>query len=215
MTTATATLEADNRTDAGKGAARALRRDGKTPAVLYGKGHEPVHLALSANELRKQYNKGRFQSRIVELKLGGKAIKALPRDVQCHPVTDAIEHVDFLKVDDNTTIRVEVPVKFIGMEKSKGLKLGGVLNIVRHSVEFICKPDAIPSAIEINIQDLAIGDSVHIDDIKLPDGVTPAIRRNFTVATIAGRAKAEASADTADTTTETDVTEEKKDEEKK
>lgn len=191
MSTAPATLTAETRTNAGKGVARALRREGKVPAVLYGKGSEPVSLALSANEVRLTYKKGRFRSKLVELKLDGKAVKALPRDVQFHPVTDVIEHVDFLKVDDKTTIHVFVPVKFTGNEKSIGLKRGGVLNVVRHEIEFVCKADSIPAAIEINIADLDIGSSVHINDLKLPANVTPVIKRNFTIATIAGRSKDE------------------------
>jgi large subunit ribosomal protein L25 len=183
----TATLTAQTRTDAGKGVARALRREGKIPGVLYGKGSEPVSLSLSQNEVRLQYIKGRFRSRILELQLDGKTVKALPRDVQTHPVTDQIEHVDFLKIDANTTIRVAVPVKFLGTDKSAGIKRGGVLNVVRHTIEFICKPDAIPAHIDIDVQKMEIGDSVHINDLQLPAGLTSVIKRNFTIATIAGR----------------------------
>ncbi|MBV8938672.1 MAG: 50S ribosomal protein L25/general stress protein Ctc [Alphaproteobacteria bacterium] len=187
MTAVPATLKAERRAHAGKGIARALRREGKVPGVLYGKNYLPVPLALTAGELRQCYLKGRFRSRIVQLDLGGEVIKVLPRDVQLHPVTDVIEHVDFLKVDDTTTIRVFVPVKFLNTDKSSGLKRGGVLNIVRHDIECICRPDAIPAHIDVDVLNLNIGDSVHIVDVKLPEGVTPAIRRNFTVATIAGR----------------------------
>jgi len=180
-------LKAETRDGAGKGVARALRREGKTPAILYGAGEAPVSLALGANELKLQYQKGRFRSRLIELSVNGKAVKALPRDVQFHPVTDIIEHVDFLKVDEKTTIRVEVPVKFKEIEKSPGLKRGGVLNVVRHEIEFVCKPSVIPAFIEISVAGLEIGASVHINSVKLPDGVTPVIKRNFTIATIAGR----------------------------
>ncbi len=181
------TLSAEPREKSGKGVARGLRREGKVPAVLYGKGHEPMSLALSENEVTLQYRKGRFRSRIVNLDLNGQTIKALPHDVQFHPVTDVIEHVDFIKVDAGTTIRVMVPVKFRNNEKSVGLKRGGVLNVVRHEVELNCRPESIPASIEINVQEMDIGDSVHINSVQLPEGVTPVIKRNFTIATIAGR----------------------------
>lgn len=197
MSTNIASLAAETRDNAGKGVARALRREGKVPAVLYGKGHTPVGLALNANELRQQYLKGRFSSKLIELKLGKETVKALPRDVQFHPVTDMIEHVDFQKVDATTTIRVFVPVKFLNVEKSAGLKRGGVLNVVRHEIEFVCKPEAIPHHIEIDVAALNIGDAVHINDVKVPAGITPAIKRNFTIATIAGRTTKEEEAPVA------------------
>ncbi len=191
MTTATktlATLPASVRKDHGKGAARALRRDGKIPGILYGKGQTPVSIALPLKEVSLEYARGRFRSRLINIKLDdGKTVQALPKDLQFHPVTDIIEHVDFIKVDASTKLNVMVPVKISGQEKSVGLKRGGVLNIVRHEIEFLCVPDAIPTHIEINVQALDIGSSVHINDITLPKGITPVIKRNFTVATIAGR----------------------------
>lgn len=187
MTAQIATLAAESREKSGKGVSRALRREGKVPAVLYGKSGESQGLALSAKDVALQYAKGRFRSKLIELSINGKKVKALPRDVQFHPVTDFIEHVDFQKVESGTTMRVFVPVKFTGVEKSAGIKRGGVLNIVRHEIQFICNPEAIPGTIEINIQDMDIGQAVHINDIKLPAGVTPVIKRNFTIATVAGR----------------------------
>jgi large subunit ribosomal protein L25 len=189
--TALAQLTAETRTGQGKGVARELRRNAKIPAVLYGKGVTPTSLALSLNEVTLQYRKGRFTSRLLELKLDGKAVKALPHEVQFHPVTDQIEHVDFIKVDGSTEIRVKVPVKFLNSEKSVGIKRGGVLNVVRHDIEFLCKADSIPTTIEINIADKDIGDSIHINDVTLPSGVKPTIKRNFTIATIAGRSAAD------------------------
>lgn len=192
MSATTPQLNAETRDNTGKGVARALRREGKVPAILYGQGHTPVGLSLSANEVRLQYLKGRFKSRLIEIKLNGKeVVKALPRDVQFHPVTDQIEHVDFQKVEAGQTIHVQVPVKFVGAEKSLGIKRGGVLNIVRHDIEFLCKPDAIPHHIEIDITSMNIGESLHINDITLPAGVVPTIKRNFTIATIAGRSTKE------------------------
>lgn len=184
---ANAVLNAETRKNAGTGAARALRRAGKIPAILYSKGEQAIGLALPEKDLRLQYIKGRFRSRIIELKIDGKSVKALPRDVQFHPVTDKIEHVDFQKVTPGVTLHVFVPVKFIGMDKSPGIKRGGVLNAVRHEIEFICTPETIPHHIEVSVAELDIGGSVHINEVKLPAGITATIKRNFTVATVAGR----------------------------
>lgn len=195
MTTATKTksqaLVATTRTDGGKGVARALRREGKLPGVLYGKGQKPVSIALSAKELVLEYQKGRFRSRLVDIALDGKTIQALPKDLQFNPVTDQIEHVDFIKVEKGVALRVFVPVKFTGQDKSVGLKRGGVLNIVRHEIEFECAPEAIPTHIEVDVTKLDIGNSVHINDIALPKGIKPTISRNFTVAAVAGRSSAD------------------------
>lgn len=186
--TATATLPASQRERAGKGAARSLRREGKVPAVLYSKNNQPVSLALPLKETTLEYQRGRFRSRLVDLKLtDGKTIQALPKDVQFHPVTDVIEHVDFIRIEPGVAIRVMVPVKFLGADKSVGIKRGGVLNAVRHEIEFTCAPESIPVHIEVNVQDMDIGNSIHIGDVKLPAGVVPVIKRNFTIATIAGR----------------------------
>ncbi len=195
MTTATKTkssaLSAATRTGAGKGVARALRREGKLPGILYGKGQKPVSIALSAKEVMLEYQKGRFRSRLVDIALDGKTIQALPKDVQFNPVTDQIEHVDFIKVEKGVAIRVSVPVKFIGTDKSIGLKRGGVLNVVRHEIEFECAADAIPTHIEVNVTAMDIGTSVHINDVTLPKGVVPTIKRNFTIAAVAGRSTAD------------------------
>ncbi len=186
-----AVLPAALRDQSGKGISRSLRREGKIPGVLYSKGQEATRISLPLKEVAIEYSKGRFRSRLVELKFADKVVQALPKDLQFNPVTDAIEHVDFIKVEAGTTLRVQVPVKILGQERAVGLKRGGVLNIVRHEIEFICVPDAIPTHIEVNIQAVDIGHSVHINDIELPKGVIPAIKRNFTIATIAGRGKAE------------------------
>ncbi len=186
-TKATGTLNASARDRAGKGVARALRREGKVPAIIYSKGKQPLSLALPLKEVTLEYTRGRFRSRLVDIKLDKETIKALPKDVQFHPVTDVIEHVDFIRVEPGVAVRVSVPVKFLGVEKSVGIKRGGVLNVVRHEVEFTCAPEAIPTHIEVNVQEMDIGDAAHINDIKLPAGVIPTIKRNFTVATVAGR----------------------------
>jgi len=189
---ATATLPASVRETHGKGSARALRRDGKVPGILYGKGQTPMSITLPLKELALEYARGRFRSRLINITLdNGKTIQALPKDMQFHPVTDVIEHVDFIKIEPGMTLHVSVPVKIVGQDKAMGLKRGGVLNVVRHEIEFICAPDAIPTHIEVNVSAMDIGHSIHIDSIELPKGITPAIKRNFTIATVAGRSKEE------------------------
>ena len=187
----TAVLPAAVRTGSGKGVARALRREGKIPGVVYANGAEAMSISLPLKEVAMEYAKGRFRSRLVELKFADKIVRALPKDLQFNPVTDMIEHVDFIRVEEGSMIRVQIPVKVSGQDRSIGLKRGGVMNVVRHEIEFLCVPDAIPTHIEINIQALDIAHSIHINDIELPKGVVPAIKRNFTVLTIAGRGKAE------------------------
>jgi len=187
-----ATFEAKARENTGKGAARALRREGNVPAILYGNAEEPSKIVLPLKELTLEYKKGAFFNKIVDIKVDGKLVHVLPRDVQTHPVTDIIEHADFQRVDKDTVIHVMVPVKVLNQEKSVGLKRGGVLNIVRHEIELLCKPDSIPSSIEVDVLAMDIGTSLHINEIKLPDNVKTAIKgRNFTVITIAGRSKEE------------------------
>lgn len=196
-------LECSLRDKSGKGAARSVRREGKVPAVLYNGKNQPVSIALDKNALVQEYTRGRFHSRIVELVLDGKTVRTLPQDLQFHPVTDQIEHVDFLKIEDGQKIRVSVPVVFRGSDRAVGVKRGGVLNIVRHEIEFICLPEAIPTHIEADVSEMDIGHSLHINSIKLPPGIEPTIKRNFTVATVAGRGKSMEEEETTTTTTAT------------
>lgn len=186
------TLDAQVREKTGRGEARALRRAGRVPAVLYSKKVQPVSLSIAENELLKEYYKGAFTSKLIELKTGKESFHALARDIQTHPVSDKIEHLDLLAVEKDSKIEVEVPVRVLNAERSIGLKRGGALNVVRHTVGLICSPDNIPTKIEVDILKAHIGDSIHISQISLPEGVTPAIQdRDFTVVTIAGRIKAE------------------------
>jgi large subunit ribosomal protein L25 len=198
MKTATA-FAADTRPARGKGGARAVRREGKVPAILYGKDFTPVTIAVPEKELTLAYQKGGFFNKIVTITVDGKTFQALPKTLEFHPVSDRIEHADFLKVDENSRIRVMVPVKFLNQDRSIGLKRGGVLNVVRHELELICSPNNIPKLIEIDVKDANIGHSIHISHVPLPEGVTPAITsRDFTIATIAGRGKDEEEAKPAE-----------------
>ena len=179
------TLPAETRERAGKGASRALRREGRVPAVIYGGKEEPTLIHVEAKELVRQLGTGHFMNSIVELKLGGKTIRALPKDVALHPVNDRPEHVDFLRMTKGGKIEVMVPVVFKNEEASPGLKKGGVLNIVRHELDLICENDKIPSEIEIDVTGKDVGDSIHISEVTLPAGSESAITdRDFTIATL-------------------------------
>lgn len=179
-------LSAEKRERAGKGVARALRREDKIPAVIYGDRKDPVGIALPIKEITLEYRKGHLFTSLTDIDVGGEKHLVLARDVQLHPVTDRIEHADFLRVTPKTRIAVEVPLSFINEEKSPGLKEGGVLNIVRHEVEFFCVATDIPESIEVDLEGYEIGDAIKISAIKLPQGVKPTIDdRDFTLATIA------------------------------
>jgi large subunit ribosomal protein L25 len=188
-------LTASARDRVGKGSARALRREGLIPAVIYGDKQSPLSIALNANEVSKKLHAGGFLTHVATIDVGGEKIRVLPRDYQLDPVKDFLIHVDFLRVSADTRVTVDVPVHFLNQETCPGLKRGGVLNIVRHEVELAVLPDAIPEFIEVDLKDADIGDSIHISAIKLPEGAVPTIRdRDFTIATIAGSAAAQSEA---------------------
>jgi large subunit ribosomal protein L25 len=180
-------IKASVRTRAGTGGARELRRQAGVPAIIYGNGSAPQTIALQSNELASLINRGRFLSRVIEIEVDGAKTRVIPREVQTDPVSGKLVHVDFQRVDAKAPIRVNVPVRFINEALSPGLKLGGVLNIVRHEIEVTCPADAIPEHFELSLAGLEIGRSLHISAFKLPEGVQPTIRnRDFTVATIGG-----------------------------
>ncbi len=181
----TLNLPAETRERAGKGASRALRREGRVPAVVYGGKEEPLAIHVEEKLLIKQLGTGHFLNSIVEIEVGGKKLRTLPKDVAFHPVTDRPLHADFLRLSKDSTVHVNVPVLFINEEDSPGLKRGGVLNIVRHELELICDADKMPEDIQIDVTGLDIGDSIHISNVTLPTGSVSAITdRDFTIATI-------------------------------
>lgn len=183
------TLKAEPRTRVGKGSARALRREGKIPAVIYGDKQAPLSITVSANEIYHRIYRGHFTTTIVDIEVDGKTIRALPREYQMDPVKDMPLHVDFLRISKGAVVTVEVPVQFINEEQSPGLKRGGVLNVVRHQVEVECPADAIPEHIVVDLTGVDLGDSIHISAVTLPKNVTPTITdRDFTIATIAAPA---------------------------
>jgi large subunit ribosomal protein L25 len=178
-------LAAEPREGAGKGAARSLRRAGRVPAVIYGDKAPQEMISLEARQLRRVLQSARFFSTLCNLQMNGEAVRVLPREVQLHPVTDEPLHVDFVRVGRGATITVTVPVVFAHEDVSLGLKRGGVLNIVRRELELLCPADAIPGEIVVDLKDADIGDSLHISQVALPEGVRPAIAdRDFTIATI-------------------------------
>ena len=191
-------FKAETRPEAGKGAARAARRNGFVPVNVYGKGKSNVSANVEARALSNEYFRGGFMNKIVSLNLGGKEIFAIPRDIQLNPVSDKIEHADFLAVDDKSVVKVFVPVHFLNADKSIGVKRGGVLNIVAHKLELLCPVASIPAAIDVDVATLDIGSSVQLTNVTLPKGVCPAVKgRNVTIASIAGRAKEEEEVATA------------------
>jgi large subunit ribosomal protein L25 len=180
------TIAVEPRDRAGKGAARATRRTGRVPGVVYGEGQPPVMVSVDQKEIQREFRRTGFFARLCDVKMAEQTIRVLPREVQIDPVTDRPIHVDFLRVGAKTRVTVGVPVQFINDGTSPGIKRGGVLNVVRHEVELVCQADAIPDHLTVDLDGLDIGDSIHISMIKLPDGVRPTITgRDFTIASIA------------------------------
>lgn len=179
------TLSAETRERAGKGASRALRREGRVPAVIYGNNEEPTTVHLEEKALMKALHTGHFMNSVVMVGVGGKDVRTLPKDVSFHPVTDRPLHVDFLRISEHATVTVNVPVNFINELASPGIKRGAVLNVVRHELELICDAAEIPDEITIDLTGYDVGDSIHISAVTLPKGVTSAIEdRDYTIATI-------------------------------
>jgi len=179
------TLAAETRDRGGKGASRDLRRNGRVPAVIYGNKQDPVSIHVEEKELVRQLMTGHFMNSVVMIDVGGKPVRTLPKDVAFDVVTDRPLHVDFLRIGEHTTVHVNVPVVFTDEEESKGIKKGGVLNVVRHELELVVDAADIPSEIQISLKGLDVGDAIHISNVKLPKGAKSAIDdRDFTIATV-------------------------------
>jgi large subunit ribosomal protein L25 len=177
----------------GKGGARASRREGRIPGIVYGDKTDPQTVAVDYRAIVNQLHTGHFQSTIFMLDLEGTKTRVIPRDVQLDPIRDFPIHVDFMRVGEHSLVTVEVPVRFLNEAASPGIKRGGILNVVRHEIEVRCPADAIPEHFDVDLTGLEIGDAVHISALKLPEGVLPtSTERDFTVATIVGRAAEEA-----------------------
>ena len=180
------TISASERERVGKGSARAVRRAGRIPAVIYGDKKEPIGITLESREITKIVHQPGIFGRLLDIKISGSKHTVLTRDIQFHPVTDNVLHLDFLRISGSAKVAVAIAVEFINEDECPGIKVGGVLNVVRYEVELLCPATTIPEKITVDLQGLKIGDSVHISTIELPDGVTPTITdRDFTIATIA------------------------------
>ena len=180
------TIAAASRERGGKGTARAARRAGKVPAVIYGNNEEPILITVDRVKLEQEISKSGFLIRLLDVEVDDKKHRVLPRDTQFHPVTDRPMHVDFLRYSAARKLTVEVPVRFLNEDDSPGLKTGGVINIVRHAIEVSCVADSIPESFEIDLAGLEIGDSIHASALILSEGVELTITdRDFTIATIA------------------------------
>ncbi len=178
-------LPAEARERAGKGASRALRRDGRTPGVIYGGKEAPTPIHVEQKALTKLLMTGHFFNSIITVEIDGKSVRTLPKDVAFHPVSDRPLHVDFLRLTGDSKVTVQVPVVFVNEDASPGLKKGGVLNVVRHELELLCPNEQIPSEIEIDVTGKDVGDAIHISEVTLPAGVESAISdRDFTIATL-------------------------------
>ena len=182
----TTIINGNLRNSTGKGAARAARRAGRIPAIIFGDKKETISIDIEEREYKKIMNQSGIFSRLLDLSVDGKSNLVLTRDIQFHPVSENPLHVDFLRIGKGSNINVSVPVSFVNEELSPGLKTGGVLNTVRFELELMCPADSIPEKIEINLEGLVVGDSIKISSVNLPDGVSSTITdRDFTIATIA------------------------------
>ena len=180
------TISAEQRERVGKGSARAVRRAGRVPAVIYGDKQDPISITLESREITKIVHQPGIFGRLLDIRVRGSKHTVLTRDIQFHPVTDNVLHMDFLRVSGSAKVAVAIAVDFINEAECPGIKVGGVLNVVRYEVELLCPATTIPEKITVDLRGLKIGDSVHISTIELPDGVTPTITdRDFTIATIA------------------------------
>ena len=200
-------IKAEARSKVGKGSARAARRVGLVPAVIYGNNQSPISITLDANKWRQLMHKPGIFSQLMNIEVNNETHFVLPRDIQQHPVSEEAEHVDFLRVTKDATVAVGINVEFLNEEKCTGLKLGGVLNVVRPQVELNCPAISIPEKITVDLEGLSVGHTIHISAIELPEGCTPTITdRDFTVATIAaprgGIGDSEEETETSDEDTE-------------
>jgi large subunit ribosomal protein L25 len=197
----TITLTAETRDRVGKGASRSLRREGRVPAVIYGQNKEPSAIHLEEKALVKALSSGHFMNSVIMVD----GQRTLAKDVAFHPVTDRPTHVDFFRIAADATVTVAVPVVFADEEESPGLKKGGVLNVVRHELELVVDAGNIPTEITVSVAGKDVGDSIHISEVTLPKGATPAIEdRDFTVATLVAPSalRSEGAADEVEDTAE-------------
>tara|TARA_B100000131_G_C17930883_1_gene538269 strand:- start:109 stop:798 length:690 start_codon:yes stop_codon:yes gene_type:complete len=178
-------LNAFSRKTVGTNSSKKVREENKIPAIIYGDGKSPQPISIDVKDLRIAISKSSFINKIYDLSIDKSKTRVIVQDISQNPVTDRLEHVDFLRVNDNTKVTIEVPVKFTNEALSPGLKRGGVLNVVRYTVEVICPVKNIPENFEFNLDGLEIGDSIHISHTNMDPEIKPTITdRDFTVASI-------------------------------
>ncbi len=182
----TSSLSAETRASVGKGNSRSLRREGRIPAIVYGNKLEPLAISLSEKDLNTELRKEGFFNKLCDLELGKEKILVLPQSIALHPVTDRAEHIDFLRVSDKTKVTIEIPVKFENEEECPGIKKGGILNVVRFSIEVSCPASNIPELFIVDLTGLELGDSIRFSNIKdITEGVIPTITdRDFIIASV-------------------------------
>ena len=184
----TVALKGDVRTSCGTGSARALRRQGMIPAIVYGRGHANMAISVEEKEITKLYRKGGFTARVVELNIDGRVFKVIPKAVALHPVTDLAEHADFIFVASSGMQKVDVPLSFQGRDRCIGIKRGGFLNVIRRKVALMCPYDMVPSAVTVDISEMRVGDSIKASMLQLPQGCQLVEKRDFAVASMTGKA---------------------------
>lgn len=177
-------IKATSRARTGKGAARAVRREGRVPGVIYGNHEAPLAITVDSEELQQRIAAGRFLTTLYDVDVDGAKQRVIPRDFQLDPVMDAPIHVDFLRLGAGAEIRVRIPIHVVNTDRSPGIKRGGTVNVVTHSLEVICPAEEIPQTIDVDVAGLEIGHSKHLDDIALPANVRPIVRGDATLVTI-------------------------------
>ncbi len=187
-------FSANVRDRSGTGSSRAIRREDRIPSVVYGDEKSNLCVSVDFAQFYKEYMKGNIRSKIATLELHDQKIMALIKDVQVHRVTGLPVHIDFLRVNADSYVRVAINVRINGADQCSGIKRGGVLNVVYRAIPFFCKPHAIPVHFDVDVTDLEIGKSLHINDIELPDGLKPVNKENFVVVSLVGREKDEPTA---------------------
>jgi large subunit ribosomal protein L25 len=168
------TLDAEVRTDSGKGASRRLRHANKVPAIIYGEGKDPIAVAIEHKHVMKAQENEGFYSHLLTVNVGGEAVECILKDMQRHPFKPTVMHMDFLRVDASHKLHTTAPLHFINEENNAAIKAGGVLTRLANDIDIICLPKDLPAFIEVNVADLEVGQSVHISDVVLPEGVASA-----------------------------------------
>ena len=185
--TAKLNITANGRDKIGSAESRRLRKQNQIPAVIYDKDNQTQFVSFDIKEFEKEYKKGGIFTTLITLEVGDKKINVITHNIDFDPLNDRPTHVEFLQVNDNQKVKTKIKVKFIGQDKSPGIKKGGFLNVVRREVEFLCDPNSIPAQITFDVSKLKVGDKVRIDDLDSPENSQRTVARNFMIASVTGR----------------------------